>query len=269
MQRSAFLLLVLLTCSHSHAWKATDMWWNEQEPGWGLNLSQQGTKLFSTFFVYGSDNKATFYVAPDSTCAINNDLRTCSGKLYQTTGPAFAVTFNPSQVQSREVGSFAISFPTVSTANLTYSVDGVSVQKSLKRFSFTPRNIVGTYFGAYVTRRTSCAVATNNFSESPGFFQFTLSPNPDAQATGGISWVEVAVNGFTCNHTGTYAQEGGTYRFNTSFSCNDGSRGTQVTSALDFSDEGFKGLLRMEYSEPAGCIETGSVTGVRAVDNGN
>ncbi len=41
----------------------TDLWWNPQENGWGMNVVQQGETAFITLFVYGPDDKPTWYVA--------------------------------------------------------------------------------------------------------------------------------------------------------------------------------------------------------------
>jgi hypothetical protein len=44
----------------------SDLWWNSQESGWGMNIVQQGSIVFVTLFVYGPDGKPTWYVAPDA-----------------------------------------------------------------------------------------------------------------------------------------------------------------------------------------------------------
>ena len=36
----------------------SDMWWNSNESGWGMNATQQGNILFITLYVYSADAKA-------------------------------------------------------------------------------------------------------------------------------------------------------------------------------------------------------------------
>ncbi len=40
-----------------------DIWWNPSEDGWGLQIADQGDVLFLTFYVYGTDGKATWFTA--------------------------------------------------------------------------------------------------------------------------------------------------------------------------------------------------------------
>jgi hypothetical protein len=65
-----FLLAVLLcaTVFRAGASDYTDIWFNPSEQstaggGWGVNVVQSDAFLFLTFFVYGPDNKPTWYVA--------------------------------------------------------------------------------------------------------------------------------------------------------------------------------------------------------------
>jgi len=109
----------------------TDLWWNPNESGWGLNLTQHPSNVvFGVWYTYEADGTRTWYVMPNGTWTTAS---TYTGPLYATTGPSFVGTFNPANVHSRQVGSATLAFTSTSTANFAYSVDGVSGAKSIQR----------------------------------------------------------------------------------------------------------------------------------------
>jgi hypothetical protein len=119
-------------------WNNTDMWWDPNESGWGLSLIQHGSGIiFGAWFVYDSSGSPTWYVIPYGTWtspAIEYD-----GPIFRTTGTYFAISpFNAAAVTRNQVGTARIMFdPTDSTkAGLIFTVDGVTVFKSLRRQGF-------------------------------------------------------------------------------------------------------------------------------------
>ena len=80
-----------------------DLWWASggSEPGWGVNLTHQGTIIFATWFTYDANGKPLWLSATAPQTAPN----TFSGMLYLTGGPPFgAVPFDPARVTSTAVG---------------------------------------------------------------------------------------------------------------------------------------------------------------------
>lgn len=110
----------------------TDLWWNPNESGWGLAITQQASVMFVVWYVYDSAGKPTWYVA--SNCAVSGSH--CSGKLYRTTGPAFGPTFDWRQVRSFEVGTVTLTFSDPNNGTLSYTVDGVFGTKAITRQLF-------------------------------------------------------------------------------------------------------------------------------------
>jgi len=110
----AIAALVLFLCSTLaqalNTWGTdfTDMWWIPTESGWGVNIIHQREILFATFFVYGSDQKAHWYVASNVASSGGN---TFTGELYRTTGPAFdSTTWNSANVRATQVGTATFTF---------------------------------------------------------------------------------------------------------------------------------------------------------------
>jgi hypothetical protein len=117
----------------SYASNYQDLWWNPAEPGWGINFAHQGNTLFATLFTYGADGRGVWYVMPNGQRTPRAER--FSGTLLRTTGPKFDAA--PwTAATSAAVGTMALDFADGNTATLTYSVNGISVTKSLTRQVF-------------------------------------------------------------------------------------------------------------------------------------
>ncbi len=110
-----------------------DLWWAAppgSESGWGINLTQQGTTIFATWFTYDVNRNPLWYSVTAPLTASN----TFSGTLYRTTGPAFSsVPFNPNLVQRTAIGSATLTFTNGNSGTLAYQVtDGTNVANQTK-----------------------------------------------------------------------------------------------------------------------------------------
>jgi hypothetical protein len=109
----------------------TDLWWNPNESGWGLNIVEHATRvIFAVWYTYNPDRTPTWYVLPSGTWTSANVY---SGTLYAVTGPPFTTAFNPSLVNQVAVGTATLSFVDSNNGTWTYSVNGVSGSKSITR----------------------------------------------------------------------------------------------------------------------------------------
>ncbi len=113
----------------------TSLWWIPSESGWGLNLiHRSGSNIvFGTWYTYGADGKRTWFVMPSGSWSSPN---TYSGTLYTTSGPAFTGPFDPALVTITPVGTGTLTFSDANNATWTYSVNGLSGTKSIRRFEF-------------------------------------------------------------------------------------------------------------------------------------
>lgn len=124
------------TTALSSATNYTDLWWNSpagSESGWGINLTQEGTIIFASWFTYDTNGKPMWLVATASQGAPG----TFTGDLLRTTGPPFnSVPFNPSAVSSTKVGTATFTFADGDHATFAYTVNGVSQSKQIIREIF-------------------------------------------------------------------------------------------------------------------------------------
>lgn len=111
----------------------TALWWVPEESGWGLNTNHQGNVVFATLFTYAPDGQPMWLVGPSLTGLAAE--RYFSGPIYRTTGPAFdTVPWTP--IGFTEVGSMQIDFLGPSLAAVTYTFNGTSVSKVVRRQVF-------------------------------------------------------------------------------------------------------------------------------------
>lgn len=110
------------------------LWGNSSEPGWGLNTSHQGDLVFATLFTYAPDGAGMWLVASNLARQPDGSF---SGSLYRASGPPYYQT--PwSAVSLAEVGGMTIRFASETAATLTYSFNGVTVNKAIERHAFDP-----------------------------------------------------------------------------------------------------------------------------------
>lgn len=158
----AFVLALPASASTFISPDFTDMWWNAAESGWGINISQQGSIVFATWYVYEADRKPKWYVASGMTRKDSPTGWLFEGKLYDTTGPWFGGPFNPVP-QSAEVGTATLHFPSDSSATLTYNVGTTTVTKQVTRYHFQGVSPAGTYYPAGLTAvRSACSNSSAN-----------------------------------------------------------------------------------------------------------
>jgi len=110
----------------------TDLWWNANESGWGLNIVQHASnEIFAVWFTYAANGMPTWYTLTNGAWS---SPTVYSGKVFATTGPAASsATFNGSSVVRRQAGTATLQFTDANNGAFTYTVDGVSGSKAIAR----------------------------------------------------------------------------------------------------------------------------------------
>jgi hypothetical protein len=200
-----FLLAVLLfaTALRAGASDYTDIWFNPSEQstgggGWGVNVVQSDAFLFLTFFVYGPDNKPTWYVAGLTRNANGN----FNGPLYATTGTYFGAPWNPADgAGSAQVGTATFQPTGTYTANLSYTFTaGPTVVKAIQRQSLTSIPLDGSYNGTQVSNYSN----TNCMGRGSFFDRFFLVATQPTTTTLTFSF-NYNDSGLTCTLSGTFS----------------------------------------------------------------
>jgi len=229
---------------------ASDLWYNAAESGWGVNIAQQEDIAFLTLFVYGDDNKPTWYVASAMQGVKDGTTVTYTGDLYSTTGPAFsAPRFDPAQVTTTRVGNAIFSVADGTDGTLNYSVNGRSVVKKVVRQTWRENNATGSYIG-YLGG--TCATTISGVEESMTFLITQAMPLFRLNTTG--------TSGVACGYTGTYTQQGRLGFVEGTFSCSNNKTGSFRLDAVEASPDGILARLTTQVGT---CSFTTRLAGIR------
>ena len=110
----------------------TDLWWNANESGWGVSLTQQFGIIFAAWFTYDAAGQPIWYVA--SNCAMNG--AGCTGDLYQVAGGAGLAVPWTAVSPPTVVGQVNFAFTDKANALMTYTLNGVSTARKITRQLF-------------------------------------------------------------------------------------------------------------------------------------
>ena len=228
------------------------------EDGWGANIVQQNDVLFITLFVYGPDNKPTWYVGPLTALAgvTQEGAIVFEGPLYATTGPWFgAATYDLALRQSQQVGAVQFAASDISAGKLVYSVGDRTVEKNVRRQTWRGTNLTGSYRGASVASYAGCGAADNGYREHTAII--------DIIHNAGLSAITVReeTGAYTCTYTGAYSVAGRMGQINANGTCTDGRTPVFLATEVQASIEG----LTMRFSNNFGnaCTSVGRMGGIR------
>jgi hypothetical protein len=243
----------------------SDLWWIPTESGWGIQFVQRDTVIFATMFVYDPTNIPIWYTA---TLVYNGDF-VWTGDLYLTSGPWFGtVPFNPNAVGQRKVGTMTWSATSITTGDLTYSVDGVAVAKSLTRQLLVYDNFSGRYGTIIHSESTGCSDPALNFiTESTETLNVTQ--NGQVMTLTSSTYESFSAAGFSandgnCTFAGTLTQAGQMGTVNGSYSCSQGETGVFQLYEMQVNTIGMTGLFTAS-ANGIGCQTSGWFGGVRVV----
>jgi cytochrome c553 len=113
------------------AFDFTDLWWNANESGWGLNLIQHPShNIFGVMYTYDLDHRPMWLVLPGG---VWGSPLLFSGKFYRVTGPPPTGPFDPNKVGVVEIGTATLTFTDRDNGTFIFSVNGVQVSKAITR----------------------------------------------------------------------------------------------------------------------------------------
>ena len=210
----------------------SDLWYAnppESQAGWGINLSQQAEILFGTMFVYGPDNKPTWYVASNMSPTGNNAF---GGPLYAFTGPYFGAAWT--QVSPpNQVGNINVVFNTATTGTLTYNVGGVTVQKQIIRQTWRNDNLSGNYIGGTIAQGAQCGGSNGGILIHGELTVNHAGPTMNMV----VDFVNSVGQTGRCTYSGQYSQVGSIGAVNNgTYNCTIGGAQNAVTGNFTISE---------------------------------
>ncbi|CAH1385291.1 hypothetical protein [Candidatus Nitrotoga sp. M5] len=116
----------------------TGLWWNQDESGWGVGLTQQFSVIFATLYTFDFEGRPTWYVA--SNCVVAADG--CTGDLYTVTrGAALTLPWSGANKIVTKVGTINFAFTDTNTGTMNYTINDVSGSKTITRQVFATEPI--------------------------------------------------------------------------------------------------------------------------------
>jgi serine protease len=113
-----------------------DLWWAAPagvESGWGINLTEQSSMIFGTWFTYDVDGSPLWLSVLATTMAPG----VFTGSLMRTRGPPFSATpFDPAMVTDTAVGTATFTFSDENHGTFAYTVGDVTQSKPITREVF-------------------------------------------------------------------------------------------------------------------------------------
>ena len=107
----------------------SDLWWNANESGWGVSLTQQFGIIFAAWYTYDSSGKPVWYVVPN--CPVIG--AGCRGDLYQVAGgAALTATWNGTN-PAVKVGDVTFVFAGATSGTMNYTLNNVISSRAINR----------------------------------------------------------------------------------------------------------------------------------------
>lgn len=188
----------------------SDLWQDPAELGWGMQLVHQGQVIFATAFLYDVAGKPTWITAaltPTQKTPTQTEWK--GDVVLPEGGPWFgAPKFDPTTVAAHKAGTMTWSIDSSNTnsGHLIYSVDGVTVTKSLVRTSLAPDDFRGKYAGM-MSISNSCT----------GVQEVNVDIVVTQAGKGGTINMKRGTN--NCGYGGTLIQDGQFGRIDGQFEC--------------------------------------------------
>lgn len=261
------LLVILLLAGSTQAPCAAnyqDMWWRPSESGWGVMVLQQGEVISAVMFHYRPDRKPIWYLLSS---APRGSGEVYTGTLYEVSGPPLFGAFDPNTVDPQPVGTMTLTFNSLTSAHVDYTIGNQTDGKDIQRITFRTLDTAGNYIGALA-----------GYATCPGFpgidrytfpAEIVVGTTPPVRVTLGSSLVG---SGFICDFSAAPVQSGGIYTGQGTWTCKDTAGVTQMTAAYVIDEMrlidktlvmNFHANTVYPTANNASCSERGTFSGVK------
>ena len=111
----------------------TSLWWNPNESGWGVSLTQQFGIIFAALYTYDANRNPVWYVATN--CPVVNNG--CTGSLYQVNGGRLPTdVWGTPTLNIKAVGNTTFAFTDGSNGTMSFTINGVAGSKVITKQIF-------------------------------------------------------------------------------------------------------------------------------------
>ena len=172
----------------------TGLWWNANESGWGLTITQQYGVIFVAIYTYDAASNPIWYVITNCPVVAGG----CTGDIYRATGgSALTSSWNPNLALVK-VGAGTLAFADANTATMNFVINGISGSKAITRqvFATAPVQTGGAFPFTFM------GIRLDSLTFATGHQGLTCDPtlsmtNVGATAVGGLLVFNVIIGGVT------------------------------------------------------------------------
>ena len=107
----------------------TDLWWNPNESGWGISLTQQFGTIFAAWYTYDASGNPVWYAATN--CPVT--ATGCTAPLFRFTGGAPLTSQWKGVNPGVAVGNVTFGFTNAANATMNYTINGVTASRAITR----------------------------------------------------------------------------------------------------------------------------------------
>lgn len=242
-----------------------DWWWGgSAQAGQGVNVGQQGSLLFVSWFTYDEAGSGMWVVMSGT---LDRVARSVSGTFYRTTGPALGTAFDPAKVVATPVGNGTLTFADMHRASLAWSIDGKSGALDLIRQTFGASRLGGTYEG---TTNGSVHCSGMGYGMEPMTTPLHGAMTLTITVTGGVASGVAGTGPTACSWNGSVAQSGQTMHVVGTVACPSIGSGMldltllQLDRVLVGWQTASSATMGMGMGMETGCVQTEQFAVVRS-----
>lgn len=119
---------VLVSAATAVANSYQGLWWNANEDGWGMSLTQHGNLLFAAIYTYDDSKNPVWYVVPN--CPLTTT--SCTGDVFKVTGATPpTLPWNGDARVVEKVGTGSLAFTSTSAGTFSFTINGITASKAI------------------------------------------------------------------------------------------------------------------------------------------
>lgn len=243
MRRFIAAAALAAAATHSQAGNYSDLWFNPQEPGWGVQVTEQVETAFVTFYTYGADGKPTWFVASDAQVIAYSGaggFPLYSGTLYKTEGTFHGQPYQPGASRVIPVGTLQLEVLGKDRMRVHYTAEGVSGVKEVQRLAVAQPVELANYSAKLALRQVRAGQPFGTLE-----LQSEVLLHLNAETGQGYLRADDQL-GRRCEFRGPYQVTGKLVRMTGAYECNAGDQraGTFELSDVEVTAHGFTGYMR-------------------------
>lgn len=110
----------------------TGLWWNPNESGWGVTLTQQYDVIFVAMYTYDAAGNPIWYVVTNCPVIASG----CTGDMFKVNGGSAPTALWRPNLLLAKVGTATLAFTDANTGTMNFSINGSPGSKAITRQVF-------------------------------------------------------------------------------------------------------------------------------------